>query len=143
MSVVLPLSRIARIGALAVVLGVSIFAAVPAQAQRMPHMRMPHMRMHMGMGSFHGRNFAHPFFRAFPGPMFPIYPQPYYYPYYRQNVCLADWQVRNAIEDQGFYNVRLFAPYGEDVRARASRGGRSYIVDFDRCGGYIVSVNRA
>ena len=124
MSPLPPLTKFARIAALAAVVGVSAFAALPAQARPFFSGPFPH------------RPFVHTFFQTYH--YFPIYPQPYY-PVYPQ-VCLPDWQVRRAVEDQGYYNVSLYSSVGVFAHGRASRGGRSYLITVNRCDGSIVSA---
>jgi hypothetical protein len=129
MSALLPLTKFARVALAAAVVAVSAAGALPAQARPFTQ-PVPH------------HYFVHPFSQPFfhPYPYFPVYPQPYYYP---QQVCLPDWQLRRSVEDQGYYDVTLYASTGIYAHGRASRAGRSYLITVNRCDGDVVSVQRA
>ncbi|MDR3472715.1 MAG: hypothetical protein P4M09_13680 [Devosia sp.] len=57
-------------------------------------------------------------------------------------LCLTDYQVRRAIAAEGFTNIYLNAAIEAHMRARATRNGKIYIIDFNICTGRIVSIQR-
>jgi hypothetical protein len=48
-------------------------------------------------------------------------------------LCQTDRQIRRAVARAGFSNVYLNAPIGTHVRARGTRGGVVYLIDYDYC----------
>jgi hypothetical protein len=55
-------------------------------------------------------------------------------------LCHTDLQVRQAIAAHGFTNIYLNAPIEDVIRARATRGGTVYLIDFNRCRGGIIGI---
>jgi hypothetical protein len=48
-------------------------------------------------------------------------------------LCQTDHQIRRAIARAGFSNVYLNAPIGTRIRARGTRSGVVYLIDYDYC----------
>jgi hypothetical protein len=48
-------------------------------------------------------------------------------------LCQTDRQIRRAIARAGFSNVYLNAPIGTHVRARGTRSGVVYLIEYDYC----------
>jgi hypothetical protein len=48
-------------------------------------------------------------------------------------LCQTDYQIRRAIARAGFHNVRLNAPIGTHIRAKGTRGGVDYLIEYDYC----------
>jgi hypothetical protein len=109
--------RIARAAVVAAALGGAALTAMPAQAASS-------FSFGFGFG---------------PGPF--VHPYPYMRPYPGM-YCMTDWQVRNALARAGYSSIRLYAAQGRLIRARAVRGSWVYLIDFNRCSGYIVGVTR-
>jgi hypothetical protein len=56
--------------------------------------------------------------------------------------CLTDYQVRQRIAQYGYRNVRLNVANGPYIQAKATRGSRTYLIDFNRCTGRIEGATR-
>jgi len=130
MGMPLPFSKFVRTALLAIAVGAgALTMAAPAQAfpyGGSPYFPHPHHRF-----------FGYPFF-----PGYPIYPPYPAYPIYPRPVCMSDWQVKNALNASGYYNVRVYRSGGVIVQAAANRGPWRYFVTFNRCTGNIVGVSR-
>jgi hypothetical protein len=48
-------------------------------------------------------------------------------------LCQTDYQIRRAIAAAGFSHVLLNAPIGTHVRAKGTKGGVVYLIDYDYC----------
>lgn len=130
MGMPLPLSKFVRAALLAVVVGAGgLTATAPAQAFPYPSGPGPYFPRS------HHRFFpGYPFFPGYrPFPIYPIYPRP---------VCMSDWQVKNALNASGYYNVRIYRSGSVIAQASASRGRWRYFISFNRCTGNIVGVSR-
>jgi hypothetical protein len=58
-------------------------------------------------------------------------------------LCQTDYQIRRAIARAGFHNVRLNAPIGTHIRAKGTRSGVEYLIEYDYClRPGIVSISR-
>lgn len=55
-------------------------------------------------------------------------------------ICLSDRQIRQAVADEGFYDIFLNIPDSKHVQVRASRDGMVYLLDFNYCTGRIESA---
>jgi hypothetical protein len=57
-------------------------------------------------------------------------------------VCLNDNQIRNWIAGQGYTDIALNVPDSKHVQVRASKGGATYLLDFNYCTGRIEDRQR-
>jgi len=57
-------------------------------------------------------------------------------------LCFTDYQVRRAVAAQGFSNIFLNPSIESHQQVRASKGGVTYLIDFDICRGRIVGISR-
>jgi hypothetical protein len=57
-------------------------------------------------------------------------------------LCMTDYQVRQAVAQQGFTHILLNAPIETQIQVKATKGRSVYLIDFDRCGGGIDDVER-
>jgi hypothetical protein len=48
-------------------------------------------------------------------------------------LCQTDYQIRRAIAAAGFSHVLLNAPIGTHIRAKGTRRGVVYLIDYDYC----------
>lgn len=48
-------------------------------------------------------------------------------------LCQTDYQIRRAIAAAGFTHIFLNAPIDTHIRARATKGGVVYLIDYDYC----------
>jgi hypothetical protein len=48
-------------------------------------------------------------------------------------LCQTDYQIRHSIAADGFTNIFLNAPIDNHVRARATKHGVVYLIDYDYC----------
>lgn len=56
-------------------------------------------------------------------------------------ICMTDYQIRNAIEAEGFENVYLnVSDEDGDIQVKASMDGTVYLIDFDSCANEITDV---
>lgn len=137
------IAKSVRAAAIALGLGAAALTAMPAQAAFFGH-------PHFGHPHFAPPPFAHPMFH----PRFPHFGRPFnpgfgfgfgFYPGYVAPypgfVCMSDFQVRRAIGASGYFNVSLNVPSGNYIQARGTRGSWVYLIDYDRCGGYIIDVH--
>lgn len=56
--------------------------------------------------------------------------------------CLTDYQVRQRVAQYGYRNIRLNVANGEYIQVKATRGSRTYLLDFNRCTGRIEGATR-
>jgi hypothetical protein len=122
-----------RAAAVAVVLGATSLAAVPAQAQ--PNSASgPNVQFGFNFNSPQGFGFSFGN-GGFDGRHFNQHP--------RQRRCVADWQLMQMVEAQGFRNpiVVSASSWSYEVRARAR--GRHYTMDVNRCSGEITNIRAA
>jgi hypothetical protein len=53
-------------------------------------------------------------------------------------ICMTDYQIRNAIEDEGYTHIFLnVVDEDGDVQVKATKDGIVYLLDFDSCAGQI------
>lgn len=57
-------------------------------------------------------------------------------------ICQTDYQVRQNIAAEGFTNIFLNAPNDRHIQVRATQGRWVYLIDYNRCRGEIVSMQR-
>lgn len=55
-------------------------------------------------------------------------------------LCLTDYQVRQQIAAAGYGNIKLNAPIESQIQVKATRGGHTWLIDFNRCLNRIDSV---
>ena len=48
-------------------------------------------------------------------------------------LCQTDYQIRRAIAAAGFSHVLLNAPIGTHIRAKGTKGGVTYLIDYNYC----------
>ncbi|HXE53168.1 MAG TPA: hypothetical protein VN541_09145 [Tepidisphaeraceae bacterium] len=48
-------------------------------------------------------------------------------------LCQTDYQIRRSLAAAGFTNIFLNAPIDTRIRARATKGGVVYLIDYDYC----------
>jgi hypothetical protein len=115
----------------AAVLGATALAAMPAQAQS------PGFSFGFGFGNG-GMGYGPGY-----GPGYRDYDPGFYgrRPYFPR-MCMTDFQVRRALQARGYSDIRLNAPRGRLIEARATRGGIVYLITFNRCSGQIVDRQR-
>lgn len=120
-----------RAAVVAVALGGAVLgAAAPAQAA--------YFGYGWGFGPFPHPYPYYPYYPVYPHPVYPgpIYPHPYI------PACLTNPQVRANLLSRGYYNISLYSPVGNIIRATAARGGHRYAITYNRCGAYIISATR-
>ena len=107
-------SKPLRAAILALTLGAGALTALPAEAAS--------FNIQFGGGGFYGGDGGHR---------------------HRPNMsCLTDYQTRQRIAQYGYRNIYLNVANGEYIQARASRGSRTYLIDFNRCTGRIEGTTR-
>lgn len=57
-------------------------------------------------------------------------------------MCLTDAQIRRAIAERGYSDVRLNVPDNKRIQVRAQRDGSIYLIDFDFCSNRIRGVQK-
>ena len=62
--------------------------------------------------------------------------------FYIPRICLTDRQIRQSIRGRGYGNIYLNVPFDERIQVRASKGGYTYLIEFDRCRDRILSRRR-
>jgi hypothetical protein len=126
----------------AAVLGLAAFSAGPAEARSGGHHHHHHHgHHHHHDGGHHHRHHGGPHFRFFHPHRFRISPFVLQVPS-GSTACMSNWEVRQALEDEGYSGVRIVASLGSTTRADAALGGWNYAIRFDRCSGSIESTVR-
>lgn len=57
-------------------------------------------------------------------------------------LCQTDYEIRQALAQAGYTHVSLNAPIESHIQARGTKGGATYLIDYNFCFGYIASVQR-
>jgi hypothetical protein len=56
-------------------------------------------------------------------------------------MCMTDYQIRNAIEDEGFEDIYLnVADEDGEIQVKATMDGTVYLIDYDTCDHEIVDI---
>lgn len=69
-------------------------------------------------------------FRFGTGEVFPHHPQ--------RIICLTDYQVRKTVAAYGYNRIYLNVGEGKYIQVKASKGGKTYLLKFNRCAAEIV-----
>jgi hypothetical protein len=117
----IPVHKFIRAAAIAAVVGAAGLSAMPTQAA-------PYFSFGFGVGPS-------------PNPYYGDYDR-HYRPNYPTRACMGDREVRRDLQRSGYDGVRVYGESGPIVRARGVRHGWLYVIQYDRCRGYITSVRR-
>lgn len=56
-------------------------------------------------------------------------------------ICMTDYQIRSAIEDEGFEDIYLnVADSDGEIQVKATMDGTVYLIDYDSCEHEIVDI---